>query len=58
VKKEFINDFIAASEKDSIAHKTTLHYLLWKDPVAHWMESPREGVAHNVIVPNEVNQWK
>ncbi len=31
------------------AHKQTAHYLLWRDTVAEWMESPRQGVPHHGI---------
>jgi autoinducer 2-degrading protein len=33
------------------AHKTTAHYLAWRDAVAPWMASPREGVRHRLLTP-------
>lgn len=29
------------------AHKQTAHYLKWRDTVADWMASPRQGVLHH-----------
>jgi len=29
------------------AHKQTAHYLTWRDTVAGWMASPRQGVLHH-----------
>jgi autoinducer 2-degrading protein len=29
------------------AHKQTAHYLTWRDTVAEWMASPRQGVLHH-----------
>ena len=39
-------------------HKTTAHYLLWKETVAPMMEIPREGVAWNAIAPVEEIDWR
>jgi len=39
-------------------HKTTAHYLLWKETVAHMMEIPREGVSWNAIAPVEEMEWR
>lgn len=46
------------SEAASAAHKDTPHYKKWKETVASWMAKPREGVAHKVIAPAEVQKWK
>jgi autoinducer 2-degrading protein len=35
------------------AHKTTPHYLKWRDQVAAWMASPRQGVAYTQLFPEE-----
>ena len=32
-----------ASEDEAAAHKQTRHYREWRDTVADWMETPREG---------------
>jgi (4S)-4-hydroxy-5-phosphonooxypentane-2,3-dione isomerase len=39
------------SEEASLAHKTTPHYLKWRDTVGEWMAEPRKGVKYNSIVP-------
>ena len=33
------------------AHKTTPHYLTWRDEVAGWMASPREGRRYRLLAP-------
>jgi len=33
------------------AHKKTAHYLAWKETVADWMASPREGVHYVGLFP-------
>lgn len=35
------------SAEAAAAHKQTAHYLKWRDTVAEWMASPREGVPHH-----------
>src|SRR5260221_5951713 len=30
-------------------HKTTAHYLAWRDTVAPWMETPREGRRYRLL---------
>ncbi|MBI5752837.1 MAG: antibiotic biosynthesis monooxygenase [Hydrogenophilales bacterium] len=35
------------SAEDAAAHKQTAHYLQWRDTVAGWMASPRQGVLHH-----------
>jgi len=42
-----------ASRADAAAHKTTPHYLAWRDAVAAWMQSPRRGVAYQSLCPPE-----
>ncbi|MCL6556080.1 MAG: antibiotic biosynthesis monooxygenase [Burkholderiales bacterium] len=32
-------------------HKTTPHYLKWRDTVAPWMAEPRRGVTHKLVFP-------
>ncbi len=46
------------SDEASKAHKETAHYAKWRDAVAPWMAKPREGIAHNVIRPEDRKQWK
>jgi (4S)-4-hydroxy-5-phosphonooxypentane-2,3-dione isomerase len=33
------------------AHKATPHYLAWRDQVAGWMASPREGHRYLLLAP-------
>lgn len=37
------------SAEAAAAHKQTAHYLQWRDSVAGWMASPRQGVLHHGI---------
>ena len=39
------------SKDDAAAHKDTAHYLAWRDTVAGWMASPREGIPYNGLYP-------
>jgi autoinducer 2-degrading protein len=45
------------SEEASNHHKTTTHYLKWRDTVKDWMEKPREGIAHSILAPLEEQLW-
>lgn len=40
-----------ASEADAANHKQTAHYLKWRDDVAGWMASPRQGVSYRGLYP-------
>ena len=35
------------------AHKTTPHYLAWRDTVADWMASPRRGIRYRAVAMPE-----
>jgi (4S)-4-hydroxy-5-phosphonooxypentane-2,3-dione isomerase len=39
------------SEEAAAFHKTTPHYLIWRDTVQDWMEQPRQGIHYHVIEP-------
>lgn len=39
------------NEEDAVAHKTTAHYLKWRETVAPWMASPREGIRYSGLQP-------
>jgi (4S)-4-hydroxy-5-phosphonooxypentane-2,3-dione isomerase len=42
----------AFESEDAVAfHKTTPHYLKWRDTVQDWMEQPRQGIRYHVIEP-------
>lgn len=45
------------SEEAAAAHKSTPHYLKWKDAVQNLMAEPRKGVKYNIIQPNNRNKW-
>jgi autoinducer 2-degrading protein len=40
-----------ASGEDAAAHKTTAHYLAWRDAVAGMMAVPRRGEPMNGLCP-------
>jgi autoinducer 2-degrading protein len=37
--------------EDAAAHKTTAHYLKWRDTVADMMAEPRRGVGYTCLFP-------
>jgi len=39
------------NEADAAAHKETVHYLKWRETVAPWMASPREGIRYTALKP-------
>jgi len=39
------------NEEDAAAHKKTAHYLKWRETVAPWMASPREGIRYSGLQP-------
>ena len=45
------------SEEDVAAHKTTSHYLEWRETVKNWMAKPREGIKHKILAPTDRSQW-
>jgi autoinducer 2-degrading protein len=45
-----------ATAGDAAAHKQTAHYLQWRDSVADWMASPRQGIVYKGLFPTEVVQ--
>lgn len=42
-----------ASKEDAAAHKQTAHYLKWREQVADWMASPRQGVPYRGLFPQK-----
>jgi len=40
-----------ADAEAAAVHKTTPHYLQWRDTVASWMASPRQGVSYKGLFP-------
>jgi (4S)-4-hydroxy-5-phosphonooxypentane-2,3-dione isomerase len=45
------------SEADAADHKTTSHYLNWRNQVNDLMAEPRYGVKYNIIEPNDRSEW-
>jgi len=45
------------TEEAAVNHKSTLHYLKWRDAVAGLMAEPRQGVRYNIIEPAERKGW-
>lgn len=45
------------SEESAASHKTTAHYLKWRDNVNGYMAEPRQGVKYNIIEPNDRSRW-
>ena len=45
------------SEEASSHHKTTEHYLKWRDNVQDYMAESRQGVRYNIIEPKERKKW-
>lgn len=56
-KTKFVFYEVYESEEAIALHKTTAHYLKWRDTVADWMARPREGFRHNVIRPVNRSLW-
>jgi Uncharacterized conserved protein len=45
------------SEVCASKHKSTAHYLKWRDSVNDYMAEPRYGVRYNIIEPNDRSEW-
>jgi (4S)-4-hydroxy-5-phosphonooxypentane-2,3-dione isomerase len=45
------------SEDAAAFHKTTAHYLKWRDSVSDYMAEPRHGVKYNIIEPTDRSKW-
>jgi autoinducer 2-degrading protein len=45
------------SEEAAAAHKSTAHYLKWRDTVAGWMAQPRRGDKHFIVCPADKALW-
>jgi len=40
------------SKEDAAKHKQTSHYLVWRETVADWMSTPRQGISYDGLFPN------
>jgi autoinducer 2-degrading protein len=45
------------SGEAATAHKSTGHYLQWRDTVKDMMAESRYGVRYNIIEPKERSEW-
>jgi autoinducer 2-degrading protein len=45
------------SEEAANLHKTTSHYIKWRDTVKDYMADTRHGVRYNIIEPSDISQW-
>lgn len=45
------------SEEAAAFHKTTEHYARWRDTVADWMASPRQGIKYTIVAPMDKKLW-
>lgn len=45
------------SDEAAAAHKTTAHYLKWRETVEPWMAKPRKGIAYHVLAPLDKSLW-
>ena len=50
-KTKFVLYEVFESEDAIAAHKSTPHYIKWRDTVADWMAQPRQGFKHIAIRP-------
>ena len=45
------------AKEDWESHKTTPHYLKWRETVQNWMDKPREGADYSVVAPTKRSDW-
>ena len=45
------------SEEAVAAHKTTDHYLKWRDAVKDMMAGQRYGIKYKIIEPKDKSEW-
>jgi autoinducer 2-degrading protein len=45
------------TEDAAANHKTTPHYIKWRDEVKDYMAEPRKGIRYNIIEPNDPSRW-
>jgi autoinducer 2-degrading protein len=53
-KSKFVLYEAYESEAASAAHKSTSHYITWRDTVGAWMLKPREGFKHTLLFPTNL----
>ncbi len=55
--QKFLLYEVFESEEAAAFHKTTAHYLKWRDTVQDWMEQPRQGIRYSPVEPKTREQW-
>jgi (4S)-4-hydroxy-5-phosphonooxypentane-2,3-dione isomerase len=45
------------TEEAAADHKSTAHYLKWRDTVKDFMAEPRQGIRYQIIAPNDKAKW-
>jgi (4S)-4-hydroxy-5-phosphonooxypentane-2,3-dione isomerase len=45
------------SQEDADLHKTTPHYIKWRDSVKDYMADTRHGVKYKIIEPSDRSKW-
>lgn len=45
------------SDEASLAHKSTAHYMKWREAVQDWMAEPRQGIKYNIVTPLNKSEW-
>lgn len=56
-ENKFVFSEVYKTQADIDAHKTTEHYLTWRDTVTDMMAQPRKGVKHFIVAPLESDLW-
>lgn len=49
----FILFEVYRSQEDSVKHKETQHYKIWRDSVVGMMAEPRQGIKYQNIFPED-----
>jgi (4S)-4-hydroxy-5-phosphonooxypentane-2,3-dione isomerase len=45
------------TEEAAAYHKSTAHYLKWRDTVKDYMAEPRKGVKYQIVEPSDKSKW-
>lgn len=45
------------TEAAAANHKSTAHYMRWRDAVEPFMAEPRRGVRYTIIEPEDPSRW-
>ena len=54
---KFVLVEVYKNEEAPAAHKSTNHYLTWRNAVEHMMAEPRRAVKYNNLFPATVSGW-